>query len=83
MKVDSAQDGRDAFAKEIYQQIFDWLVREINQVTCAEANYADARDVEQYGLIGLLDIFGFESFEVNRFEQVSVGERQSLSACVL
>ena len=71
MKVDSSQDGRDAFAKEIYQQIFDWLVREINVVTCAEANYTDAQDVEEYGLIGLLDIFGFESFEVNRFEQVS------------
>ena len=83
MKVDSAQDGKDAFAKEIYQQIFDWLVREINQKTCAEANYADAKDVEQYGLIGLLDIFGFESFEVNRFEQVRVSVYYIYTDCVL
>jgi len=72
MKASDAQDGCDAFAKEIYQQVFDWLVREVNAVTCAEANYKDAADVDEYGLIGLLDIFGFESFEVNRFEQLCI-----------
>ena len=72
LKVERACDGCDAFAKEIYQQAFDWLVRQINLVTCAEQNYDDAADVEEYGKIGLLDIFGFESFETNRFEQVSV-----------
>jgi myosin heavy subunit len=72
MTASDARDGCDAFAKEIYQQIFDWLVREINRVTCAEANYKDAADVEEYGFIGLLDIFGFESFEVNRFEQLCI-----------
>ena len=72
MKTSDAQDGCNAFAKEIYQQVFDWLVREINAVTCAEVNYKDAADVDEYGLIGLLDIFGFESFEVNRFEQLCI-----------
>jgi myosin V len=67
-----ARDGTDAFSKEIYQQIFLWLVGEINRMTCAEMNYSDAADVEEYGLIGLLDIFGFESFEVNRFEQLCI-----------
>jgi myosin-5 len=70
LKVDRARDGCDAFAKEIYQQAFDWLVKQINMVTCAEENYEDASDVGEYGLVGLLDIFGFESFETNRFEQV-------------
>lgn len=70
LKLERARDGCDAFAKEIYQQAFDWLVKQINAVTCAESNYEDAADVDQYGLIGLLDIFGFESFETNRFEQV-------------
>lgn len=72
LKVNDARDGCDAFAKEIYQQIFEWLVREINQMTCAENNYDDAEQVEEYGLIALLDIFGFESFEVNRFEQLCI-----------
>ena len=72
MKASDAQDGCNAFAKEIYQQVFDWLVQEINTVTCAEVNYKNAADVDEYGLIGLLDIFGFESFEVNRFEQLCI-----------
>jgi myosin heavy subunit len=72
LKKDDAQDGAHAFAKEIYQQVFLWLVRELNRMTCAENNYNDAPDVEVYGLIGLLDIFGFESFEVNRFEQLCI-----------
>ena len=68
----TAKDGCDAFAKEIYQQVFHWLVEEINQATSAELNYRDSSDVDQYGTIGLLDIFGFESFDVNRFEQVFI-----------
>ena len=72
LKKEDARDGADAFSKEIYQQIFLWLVCEINKMTCAEKNYDDAADVEEYGFIGLLDIFGFESFEVNRFEQLCI-----------
>ena len=68
----SAKDSCDAFAKEIYARSFDWLVRTINEATCAEQNYDDAADVEEFGVIGLLDIFGFESFQVNRFEQLCI-----------
>lgn len=67
-----ARDVRDAYAKEIYTRIFDWLVQAINSSTSAEANYPDANLVREYGIIGLLDIFGFESFEVNRFEQLCI-----------
>jgi myosin-5 len=69
LRVGAAKDSCDAFAKEIYQQTFDWLVRSINEATCAEKNYNDAMNVDQYGNIGLLDIFGFESFKINKFEQ--------------
>eukprot|EP00592_Proboscia_alata_P008371 CAMPEP_0194358204 /NCGR_PEP_ID=MMETSP0174-20130528/5497_1 /TAXON_ID=216777 /ORGANISM="Proboscia alata, Strain PI-D3" /LENGTH=1339 /DNA_ID=CAMNT_0039128457 /DNA_START=62 /DNA_END=4081 /DNA_ORIENTATION=+ len=72
MNASAAKDGCDAFAKEIYQQIFDWLVKVINEATCAESNYEDIKDVEEFGIIGLLDIFGFESFKVNRFEQLTI-----------
>ena len=67
-----ARDSRDAFAKAIYQHTFEWLVKQINIATCAEENYSDTADVEEYGHIGLLDIFGFETFQVNRFEQFSI-----------
>ena len=72
LNVTDAQDNCDAFAKEIYQQVFDWLVTQINEATCAEKNYADADQVSSYGIVGLLDIFGFESFKVNRFEQLCI-----------
>ena len=72
LRAGMAKDSCDAFAKEIYHQAFDWLVKAINEATSAEKNYDDASEVEQYGNIGLLDIFGFESFVVNRFEQFCI-----------
>jgi myosin heavy subunit len=71
LNVTKAEDSRDAFAKEIYSQSFDWLVSTINEATCAENNY-DGNLTTQFGHIGLLDIFGFESFVVNRFEQLCI-----------
>ncbi|CAJ1968786.1 unnamed protein product [Cylindrotheca closterium] len=71
MTAEKAQESADAFAKEIYAKTFLWLVRSINNATCAEKNYkhSEGRD---FGIVGLLDIFGFESFEVNRFEQLCI-----------
>eukprot|EP00522_Entomoneis_paludosa_P018802 CAMPEP_0172440310 /NCGR_PEP_ID=MMETSP1065-20121228/970_1 /TAXON_ID=265537 /ORGANISM="Amphiprora paludosa, Strain CCMP125" /LENGTH=1156 /DNA_ID=CAMNT_0013189097 /DNA_START=168 /DNA_END=3638 /DNA_ORIENTATION=- len=71
LKPDDAKDACDAFAKEIYAKTFLWLVREINAATCAEDNYEGGRGAD-YGTIGLLDIFGFESFPVNGFEQLCI-----------
>lgn len=80
LNVTASRDCRDAFSKEIYACIFDWLVRTINAATCAEENYAEAEQVLEdeedegpgFKMIGLLDIFGFESFKVNRFEQLCI-----------
>ena len=65
LRATAAQEACDALAKEIYQKMFLWLVREINNATCADES-------KEYGTIGLLDIFGFESFTVNRFEQLCI-----------
>ena len=72
LRVDAARDGCDAFAKEVYARSFDWLVGAINDATRAEENYGHAAEVADFGIIGLLDIFGFESFQVNRFEQLCI-----------
>jgi len=71
LKADVARESADAFAKEIYAKIFLWLVRSINDATCAENNYPGGTSIK-YGIVGLLDIFGFESFPVNGFEQMCI-----------
>jgi len=72
MNATQAKDSCDAFAKEIYAKTFLWLVRCINDATCAEKNYQSTPVSSGFGTIGLLDIFGFESFETNRFEQLCI-----------
>lgn len=71
LKEEVAREAADSFAKEVYGKLFLWLVREINAATCAEDNYKD-KSMTEFGIIGLLDIFGFESFAVNRFEQLCI-----------
>ncbi|KAG7396124.1 hypothetical protein PHYBOEH_002779 [Phytophthora boehmeriae] len=61
---EQASDLRDALAKGMYTQLFDWLVHRINKAICSTNN------VKTH--IGLLDIFGFESFETNGFEQLCI-----------
>eukprot|EP00934_Nitzschia_sp_Nitz4_P005747 Nitzschia sp. Nitz4//scaffold16_size188269//162762//166590//NITZ4_001815-RA/size188269-processed-gene-0.28-mRNA-1//1//CDS//3329538589//5737//frame0 len=67
LKADAARDSADALAKQIYEKLFLWLVDAIN-----EATRAQEIPEEDQGLIGLLDIFGFESFQANGFEQLCI-----------
>ncbi|DAZ98019.1 TPA: hypothetical protein N0F65_004509 [Lagenidium giganteum] len=64
LNSEQASDLRDALAKGMYTQMFDWLVARINKAICS------TRNVRTH--IGLLDIFGFESFETNGFEQLCI-----------
>lgn len=60
-----AADGRDALAKAIYGKLFDWIVATIN--TRIEVDPVNVK-----ATIGVLDIFGFESFAINSFEQLCI-----------
>ncbi|KAH7484311.1 hypothetical protein KRP22_005485 [Phytophthora ramorum] len=64
LNAEQASDLRDALAKGMYTQLFDWLVHRINKAICSTNN------VKTH--IGLLDIFGFESFDQNGFEQLCI-----------
>jgi myosin-5 len=68
LSQEAAKDSVDSLAKQIYHRIFLWLVRRINQATTSGRREGD----DQFGIIGLLDIFGFESFPVNSFEQLCI-----------
>ena len=64
-----AKEGCDALAKTIYACIFDTLVKQINEHTSVGPVDGSRGTI---GTISLLDIFGFERFEVNRFEQLCI-----------
>ncbi|VVA89970.1 unnamed protein product [Arabis nemorensis] len=61
---DSAALGRDALAKIVYFKLFDWLVTKINN--------SIGQDPNSKHIIGVLDIYGFESFKTNSFEQFCI-----------
>ncbi|XP_035498250.1 unconventional myosin-Va isoform X2 [Scophthalmus maximus] len=60
----NAINGRDALAKHIYAKLFSWIVGNIN--------YALKSAAKQHSFIGVLDIYGFETFDVNSFEQFCI-----------
>ncbi|EEC71379.1 hypothetical protein OsI_03495 [Oryza sativa Indica Group] len=60
----SATVSRDGLAKQIYSRLFDWLVNRINA--------SIGQDPNSDKLIGVLDIYGFESFKTNSFEQLCI-----------
>ncbi|KAH6634208.1 P-loop containing nucleoside triphosphate hydrolase protein [Chaetomium sp. MPI-SDFR-AT-0129] len=62
--VAQATATRDALAKAIYYNLFDWIVERINQSLRARQAAANS--------IGILDIYGFEIFEKNSFEQLCI-----------
>lgn len=61
---ESAAVSRDALAKIVYSRLFDWLVNKINN--------SIGQDPQSKFLIGVLDIYGFESFKTNSFEQFCI-----------
>ncbi|EQC29089.1 hypothetical protein SDRG_13249 [Saprolegnia diclina VS20] len=63
LNVVEANENRDALAKAIYASLFDWLVARINGAM-------SIRDASTQ--IGVLDIFGFEDFAHNGFEQFCI-----------
>jgi len=71
LNAEKAREATESFAKEIYGRAFLWLVRAINDATAAELNYKSGT-MSSFGIIGLLDIFGFESFVRNRYEQLCI-----------
>ncbi|XVF04085.1 hypothetical protein REPUB_Repub05bG0051200 [Reevesia pubescens] len=65
LTLQQAIDTRDALAKFIYASLFDWLVEKINK-SLEVGKQCTGRS------ISILDIYGFESFKKNSFEQFCI-----------
>ncbi|XP_013884703.1 unconventional myosin-VI isoform X8 [Austrofundulus limnaeus] len=63
LKVEQANNARDALAKAVYSRLFDHVVTRVNQ--CFPFHSSS-------NFIGVLDIAGFEYFEHNSFEQFCI-----------
>ncbi|CAH7099288.1 Myo7b [Phodopus roborovskii] len=69
LNIAQATDRRDAFVKGIYGHLFLWIVKKINAAIFTPPSQ-DPKNVRR--AIGLLDIFGFENFQNNSFEQLCI-----------
>ncbi|KAG1941435.1 unconventional myosin-IXa [Pimephales promelas] len=68
-KLAEAGTVRDSMAKSLYSALFDWIVFRINH---ALLNQRDLESSAKILAIGVLDIFGFEDYENNSFEQFCI-----------
>ncbi|KAI9188885.1 class II myosin [Blastocladiella emersonii ATCC 22665] len=64
LNVAQAVGVRDALAKSIYHRLFDWIVERVNRAMQPVEPVARS--------IGILDIYGFELFDNNSFEQLCI-----------
>uniref|UniRef100_A0A8C7CZW7 Myosin VIIA n=1 Tax=Oncorhynchus kisutch TaxID=8019 RepID=A0A8C7CZW7_ONCKI len=69
LSMEQGLDVRDAFVKGIYGRLFVWIVDKINAAIFRPPS-CESKIIRRS--IGLLDIFGFENFIVNSFEQLCI-----------
>uniref|UniRef100_A0A8C5AQ86 Myosin VIIBb n=1 Tax=Gadus morhua TaxID=8049 RepID=A0A8C5AQ86_GADMO len=69
LNKEQAADCRDALVKAVYNKMFLWIVGKINGII-GKAVKEDSGS--SHRSIGLLDIFGFENFLINSFEQLCI-----------
>ena len=55
LSIEQANDSRDSLAMALYACLFKWVLERIN---------ARITGGEKFATVGILDIFGFENFEV-------------------
>lgn len=75
LSASQAVDVRDSLAKALYSKLFDFLVAAINKEI-------ESADISRTADVGVLDIFGFESFKVNSLEQLCINYAVCLCICL-
>lgn len=69
MTKEEAMTSRDTLAKLIFKKMFSWLVDKVN---VSISNGYDVKKAKGSNFTGILDIFGFEIFDTNSFEQLCI-----------
>ncbi|KAJ3091814.1 Unconventional myosin-Ie [Quaeritorhiza haematococci] len=67
LKPEEAANARDSLAKNIYSRLFNWIVNRLNE----NMSHTDKGKNKSF-VISVLDIYGFEIFERNGFEQLCI-----------
>eukprot|EP00037_Helgoeca_nana_P022476 m.229688 g.229688 ORF g.229688 m.229688 type:complete len:966 (+) comp26005_c0_seq2:193-3090(+) len=65
-KQADAEDARDALCKAIYEKLFSWIFKRVNELLGPKSKSME------YSTISILDIFGFEVFDSNSLEQLLI-----------
>lgn len=65
LNMEMALYAKDALAKAVYDRLFSWLVDNINKSLQSSTE-------RNNNIMGILDIYGFEVFEKNSFEQLCI-----------
>ncbi|CAB3403677.1 unnamed protein product [Caenorhabditis bovis] len=66
--LNAAYYTRDALAKALYERLFSWIVSKVNEAISVE----NSSKYNKSTVIGVLDIYGFEIFGSNSFEQLCI-----------
>ena len=82
LNIDQALDARDAIAKALYTSLFTWMVARLNKI-CSPSNKPGGggrggkpgkayKNSQHRNIISMVDLFGFEDFPDNSFEQLCI-----------
>ena len=70
--LEAALDARDALAKHVYAKLFSWIVSKTNKTLSYDSSKSHGDALPSIREIGILDIYGFEHFQKNSFEQLCI-----------
>ncbi|CAD7943154.1 unnamed protein product [Amoebophrya sp. A120] len=72
LKLEDAKSSRKSLATLYYSKIFQWLVAFLNGAIQGTTTTTSRNTSGKTKEIGMLDIAGFESFEFNTWEQITI-----------